>query len=199
MAYNRDKLTAFENAVLEDTDSKIAELEREVRDYEQAELDKAKEDEYNKMFTYMQDQVQVIKAKYRQAITKFELESKRNLLVFRNELTDRVFEAAKERLAAFRKTKDYEAFLTKKIKQAFAEFPCDSAVVLVNKDDLAYAAKIKAAVPGIAELEADHQNHLGGFKLVNREKGLLADETFAAALEQQKQAYYTSCGLSVHF
>jgi len=88
MAYNRDKLTAFENAVLEDTDSKIAELEREVRDYEQAELDKAREDEYNKMFTYMQDQVQVIKAKYRQSITKFELESKRNLLVFRNELTD---------------------------------------------------------------------------------------------------------------
>ena len=53
MVYDKEKLSTFSNAVKRETDSKIEQLKREVEEYEKAELEKVREDQYNRMFTYM--------------------------------------------------------------------------------------------------------------------------------------------------
>ena len=48
MGYNKNKLVAFERAVLAESNEKIDIIEQEIRDYEQTELKKAKEDQNKK-------------------------------------------------------------------------------------------------------------------------------------------------------
>lgn len=199
MVYDKEKLSAFSSAVKRETDSKIEQLKREVEEYEKAELEKVREDQYNRMFTYMQDQVQIIKSKYRQSITKFELESKRNLFVYRNQLTEQVFEQVQKRLLDFTKTADYQDFLLKQIQAAMKEFPCQTGVILLAKEDMSLANQIKTAISNVTTVEADSKNHLGGFTIVNREQGLVADKTFQTALEEEKQQFYRTCGLRINF
>lgn len=197
MSYDQEKMKAFEDAVRTETDQKIALIQKELSEHEQEEIAKAREQEYDKMFTYMQDQVRAIKAKHKQRITKFELEYKRSLLLFRNKLSEQVFKQAKAELLAFAESSGYEAFLIQMLQTETEGFPCENAVVYVRSADLKYAKQIKQALPAIADVKADEKNSMGGFYIVNEEKGLLIDDTFAARLDEQRQSFYADCGLTV--
>lgn len=199
MSVEQDKLIAFENAILEETNREVTAMEQDIADYEATEMEKARDQEYNHFFVLMQEQVRALKAKYKKNITKAELSGKQDLLRFRNQLTDEVFGEAKARIAAFTATPSYQEFLIGQVTNALAAFPCDSATVLLRTDDLSLADTLKSACPAVAAVVPDKKNKLGGFCLVNEERGLLEDRTFEAALEAKKPAFYASCGLSVQF
>lgn len=199
MATEQEKLRAFENAVLQETNEQIQKLEQEVQEFEKAELQKARENEYNQMFVYMQDKVRLIKNKCRQQVTKTELDAKRELLLHRNQLTQQVFDEVKKRLSDFSDSPEYPAYLTASLKAAAKEFPCENAVVRVKPDDLKYEKQIKAAFSVPITVVADPKNHLGGFILVNLEKGVLIDHSFADLMQEQLRRFYEECGLSIQF
>lgn len=196
MGYNKNKLVAFEQAILEESKEKINAIEQEIRDYEQTELTKAKEDEYNKMYQYMQQQVHLIQNRWKQSVTKYELDSRRELLLFRNELSEQVFRKVRERLLEYSKSEPYQRNLIARLQNAMEEFPYDSAVVLLKKDDLKLESEICRLLPQIVVAE-DPNNHLGGFTLLYEEKGVLADLTYESALQNRKQDFSVKCGLKV--
>ena len=49
MAYNQEKLQAFQEAIREETDQKIAALEEEMRAYEKTELEQAQKVEQQRL------------------------------------------------------------------------------------------------------------------------------------------------------
>lgn len=198
MSFNKDKLKAFENAILQETDQKISELEEEVREYEKREIEKAKNDDYNRMFNYMQERVQEIKHKYRQDITKYELQTKRCVFMYRNELSQKIFDEVLEKLVEFSKTEKYLDFLISKVSESLKVFPCDTAKILLTKKDIELGEKIREKIPAITEVLADKKNQMGGFTLVNEEAGLLIDQTFKTLIEDEKQKFYSSCGMTVN-
>lgn len=199
MSIEQEKLIAFENAILEETNQEIEAMEQEIATYEAAEMKKAQEEEYDRFFVLMQAEVQALKAKYKKSITKAELSCKQDLLRFRNHLTDSVFEEARVQILAFTKTSGYVDFLIGQIAAALSAFPCDHAALMLRTEDASLAAAIQTACPAITAVTADKKNRLGGFCLINEEKGLLEDRTFASALEAKKPAFYASCGLTVQF
>lgn len=197
MAYNEGKLSEFSTAIAEETDSKIKVLEQETNNYEITELKKTKDEAYGKMFTYMQEQVRLTKNKYRQSVTKYELESRRDLLEFRNSLTQEVFDKSMEKLAEFAKCDKYEAFMLTKLETALKELECEKAVLVLSPNDERLFCKIKSRFSEICEIRINQKNHIGGFCLINEEKKILIDETFAAQIEGVKQGFYKDCGLSI--
>lgn len=198
MSFNKDKLRAFENAILEETDEKINQLEEEVKKYEEAEIEKAKNDDYNRMFNYMQEKVQEIKHKYRQDITRYELQTKRSIFMYRNSLADKIFDEVSENLVEFAKSDKYLDFIIRKINDSLDVFPCETAKLLVSKKDLELSEKIKEKVSAITDVVVDKKNVLGGFILMNEEAGLLIDQTFKTLIEDEKQKFYSSCGMTVN-
>lgn len=197
MSYDQDKLQRFQKTVLSEAEGKIAQMEQEIQEYEKTELEKARQAEYDKMFAYMQSKVHDIQWKYRQSVTKASLEAKRRLLQYRTGLSDKVFAQVEQKLKAFAASDQYEAFLIDKLKKAEKEFPCQNAVIRLCPDDMKHASAIQAALSGPVTVEPDRRNHLGGFQIVNEQKGLLLDETFASNLTDQHAAFYKICGMTV--
>ena len=196
MAYDTQKLSVFEKAVEQETGKKIEEIDAEIEAYKAQEYKKVREMQYNKMYTYMQEQVRVIKSKHKREVTQHELACKRELLEYRNTLVEQIFEDAKEKLKAFRDSDSYQDYLARRVQAAAKEFPCEGAVVFVSKEDRKYDEALTKALPGIT-VETDPKNHLGGFTIVNREQGVMVDETFASLLEEQRPAFYERCTLKL--
>lgn len=198
MSFDKDKLKAFENAILDETDKKISQIEDEIKEYEEAEMKKAKDDDYNRMFSYMQEQVQEIKNKYRKDITKYELQTKRSIFLYRNSLADKVFDEVCEKLVEFSNSDKYLDFMILKINEALKVFPCNEGKILVSEKDLALSDKIMKEIPAIKDIACDKKNTFGGFILMNEEAGLLIDQTFKTLIEDEKQNFYSSCGMMVN-
>lgn len=197
MSYDQDKLQRFQKTVLSEAEGKIAEMEKEVKEYEKTELEKARQAEYDKMFAYMQSKVHDIQWKYRQNVTKASLEAKRSLLKYRSDLAGKVFKQVENKLKAFADSKDYEAFLIKSLKESSKKFPCTGAVIQVRPADLKLAEAVKGAFSCPVAVQEDRHNHLGGYKIINEKRGLLLDETFASNLADQHAYFYKICGMTV--
>lgn len=148
------------------------------------------------MYVFMQEQVREIQSKYRQAVTKENLDSKRKLLEFRNGLVEQVFDKARKRLEEFSYSADYPAFLVERLKESAKNFPCGNAVIYVREQDIKYLDDIRSTLPAVS-VEADKKNRLGGYKIINPEQGLLLDESFESNLQKQRHGFYKQCGLSV--
>ncbi len=199
MSYQQDKLIAFENSILSNTTQEIDKLEQDLATYEKEELAKAKEAEYQMLFSFMQTQVQELKAKYKKIVTKETLSGKQELLLYRNALAQKIFDEAQEKMLAFTETFAYAEFLKEKLQVALQQFPCETATLLLRKEDLSLGSALQQAFPIITAVTVDPKNTLGGFSLKNEQQGLLLDQTFSSALEDKKPAFYAACDLSVQF
>lgn len=199
METENQKLRAFENAIQQETAEKISQMEQEVETYQRTAMETAREEEYNEMFVYMQEEVRRIKARYKQLVTKYELDSKRSLLQLRNRLADQVFAEAEKKLVEFAQSDKYLPYLIEKINEASHEFSCDSYELCLRPEDMKYEEQLKKALPFSFTLSSNPKNHLGGFTLIDRQKGVLSDHTFAALLEEQHPKFYQSCGMKIQF
>ena len=110
MAYDNEKLQRFEQSVLMEAEKKIQEIQAETEKMKENELESTRQKEYDKMFSVMQEQVHQLQLKYRQEVTKVELDGRRELLEFRNQLTEKIFQEAEEKLQKFTDTKEYQSF-----------------------------------------------------------------------------------------
>ena len=71
--------------------------------------------------------------------------------------------------------------------------------MLVKEEDLRFSETLQRILPGQVTVEADPENRLGGFILLSREHGVMADETFAEVLKAQKEKFYSTCGLTIEY
>ena len=199
MAYDQKKLQAFEQAIREETDQKIAVLEQEARQYEETELQKAKQEEKARMDRCKAEQAQAVALKYRRQVTRARLDRRRSLLTARNRMVEEVFLEAARALAAFAASPEYPAHLERSVEAALREFPCEEAVLTLPEKLLPLGEALREKFSAITEVRADPQNLLGGFCLLNEANGLLLDETFETLLEEHRQPFLASCGLKVTF
>ena len=197
MSYSQDKLSVFERAVKQEAEHKIEQLQQEMETYRREQMKLAEEENYARIFEYMQEQVQEMDGERRREVTQHELEARRGLILFRNELAGRVFEETEQRLRAFADSADYADYLMEKLAEAIREFPYPEASVLVRKEDMCLSGRIREAFSGKLEPEEDPENRIGGFLLWNREHGVLVDETFASRLETEKKEFCGRCGLNI--
>lgn len=195
MPYDEQKLHHFETSILSEANQKVEEIEKEISNFSSSEIEKTRQEEYDKMFGYMQARVKEIKQKYDQMVTKEKLNSNRELCEFRNSLLEDILLGTRQKIEEFTQSDSYPDYLTNKIQASASKFPCDNSTIYLSEKDMKYADKIKSVLH--VEVEQDKNNTLGGFKIVNLEKGLLLDETFDSSLEEQRRKFYKQCKLTV--
>lgn len=196
MSYDKEKLSRFEKTVLAQAEEKIQKIRSEIKEYEKSELEKTKQQEYDRIFTYMQTQVHNLEWKYKRIVTKKSLEAQREILVCRNELIEKVFEQTKEKLLRFAESAEYKIYLIKRLGKAAETFSCKDAEISVRAQDMQFEEDILRAT-GAAIVSVDKSNKLGGFKIINNKDGLLLDETLDSDLIEQRQYFYQTCGMTV--
>ncbi len=196
MAYDEQKLLRFKESVLNDADKKIAQMKSDALKYEQTELENIKNQNYDKIFNYMQNKVRDIKWKYSRKITKKSLELKKETLVFRNELVNKLFKQCEQEIINFINSDKYKEYLLNLVKKSSSDFVCDNAKIKIRKEDLKLKEEL-LELPGISKVEVDDENQFGGFNLIDEKCNLMLDETIASKLDSERKYFYKTSMLTI--
>ncbi len=196
MSYDKQKLLRFQEAILEDADEKIARMNQNISNYEQRELNNARQKQLEEIFIYMQNHVRHVKSEFNYKLSKKSLDFKKKILSFRNDLIKQVIQQSEKEILDFINSDKYKYYLLNKIKQVFDEFNFSDAEIRVRREDL----KLKKDLlmfKNVSSVLADEQNKLGGFVLIDKQSNIIIDKTISSILSNQRQHFLKTSGLII--
>lgn len=187
MSADNEKLQRFMEAVNSEIDLKVEKLLDEAEEEKRNIIAAAEERSQSTAEQHISAVTKKTGSKYVMEISRAELDMKKNVLRHREELSDRVFDAVKERIAEYRKTSAYFDGLVKTLVLINAG---DGAEVRLSPDDMKYAADLKKAVKAQnVTFVQDDGIKLGGLAVYSAEKGTIVDKTYDLSLEEQRSAF----------
>ncbi len=172
-------------------------LESEAEDFKQKELTKAEEDALREAYVLLQRKMSSINNSIAGELSKAENASRKSIFVKRQEIEDKVFDRAKEKLLAFAETPQYTDRLTESTKAIAQKLTANDVVLYVNERDSKLKDKITAAFGRQCTVAVSNEILIGGIMGISRELGLLADETLDTRLSQQREWFCENSGLKV--
>ena len=126
------------------------------------------------------------------------LAAKRSLLQFREDCAADVFAEVRRRVLALHDSAGYAGTLQDQLLRALSAVPgAHSAVVELRHEDMARAADLAAAAPGVELKFVEGAFTLGGLVLDCAEAGRKIDLTFDAALEDLEGRFSEITGFSL--
>lgn len=190
-------LEKFTSAVIHDAEEERGKILAEVEEYRKQQMQRAEEDVLHEAYNLIQSEIAHIRSRQSRALSLAELEGRRKLLALRAEITDKVFTEASEKVVAYTKTQPYADWLCEKIKASAAMMAEGALVIEVKRGETTPAEKLVAAAGRTATVKEVPGITLGGFILVNSDKGLVIDETLDLRLQNEKDWFAASSGLSL--
>ena len=128
-------------------------------------------------------------AEAKRMVDSAELEAKKRIMAFREQVIQEVLGALEQRLQAYRKESGYAEFLLAALKEGFEHLPGKEFVVELNGADLALLeGEIeKLAVEGSLQIEVKASLSCeGGVRVTTRDRRLLYDNSFTARLKRSE-------------
>ncbi len=181
-----EKLEHFVSAVNSEIEKTIDVIISEADATKKEILDEAKDQSLNAAYERIQDSIKKVSSKYTKLVSKAELDCKKDILILREKLTEKVFENIRQSLAEFRKKPQYLKYLISLVK---AEKLNDNAVILLSAADMEYSSDIKKALELSCEFKEDMSIKFGGLSILYPEQGILIDKTIDLALIEQRDDF----------
>jgi V/A-type H+-transporting ATPase subunit E len=191
------KLGKFSSAILKDAQEQRGIILAEIEEYRKAQMEKAEEDVLHEAYIMIQNEISAIKNQQSRKISITELEGRRSFLKHREEIMSRVFKETSERLLAFTGTAEYEKLICALLQKSAGRLSGGALVIQVRHADLPLADKLINACGRSAMVEENISISLGGFILVNKDMGVIIDETLDLKLSSQKDWFAASSGLTL--
>lgn len=197
MSVPEKKLDKFSSAVLKDAQAQREKILKEIEEYRKSEMEKAEEEILHDAYVMIQNEIAAIRNSQSRKISLAELEGRRNLLLLREQLTQKVFDEAASRITDFTKTDEYKNYISGLVKKCCESIPDGNVVIEVKKDDLALSDILVKASGRNATVKESSNIVLGGVIVSNPEKGVVVDETLDLKLKNQKDWFVSESGLSI--
>lgn len=197
MSVESEKLERFERIVFSEVDEQIK------NELQCANVDKEKMfEELNDQVLYdvyekIRAQIKRIQNDYVRKAAQYELDAKRAVLKYREDLAKSLFKSISEKLAAFVSGPDYVDNLKQKLIGAFAEHNTKGAVVYLRSEDIALFEQLQSAVDTPFEVRPEPKIKLGGLVVYFPEEAVAMDMTLDAALESEQRAFVASGELKI--
>ena len=172
-------------------------LESEAEEFKEKEINKAEEDGLKEAYVLLQRKMSAINTSIARELSKAENESRKSTFVKRQEIEDKVFDRAKEKLIEFANTDKYTEKLLESVKKISQKLTADDVVLYVNQRDMKLKNKIISAFGKKCYVQPSDEIIIGGITGISREMGLLADETLDTRLSQQREWFCENSGLKV--
>lgn len=197
MSQSEKKLDKFSSAVLKDAQEQRAKILAEIEEYRKSELEKAEEEILHDAYVMIQNEIASIKNKHSRKISLAELDGRRQQLILRDKLTEKVFDEAAVQITEFTKSDKYKQYMLDLVKKSCAQIPEGKIIISVKNDDLGLGGDLAAASGREAEVKADAAIQLGGLLVSNPENGIVVDETLDFKLNSQRDWFTSVSGLSI--
>lgn len=187
MEMDTQKLQRFIDAVNSEIDEKITELLNEAEDEKKTILNGAQKESELAAEKRLDENKKKCSTMFVRDISKAELEMKKQVLMHRDELADKLFNDVKDKLVSYKSEPKYVDYLVKTIIKLNLT---GEAVINLSPDDLKYCDILKKALKSDKiSFASDEHIKLGGLSVYNKENGTITDKTFDLAVEEQRQLF----------
>lgn len=190
-----ERVSKFVAAITREAEEKRAVIEQETKCFVESEMQKAELDALNESYLLIQRTGSNIRNDEGSRISAGKLESRKQLLLRREEIVKEVLAAASEKIKEFTATPEYGELLKKSAEEGAALFG-NNYKVYMRQADSKYAGQVKAA-GGKCEIVFDDAIQLGGLKFSDISGFRFADDTLDARLSDGRDWFMKNSGLTI--
>ena len=172
-------------------------IESEAEEFKSKELNKAEEDGLKEAYVLLQKKMLSINTGIARELSKAENASRKSTFIKRQEIENKVFGSAKEKLLEYAKTDKYIAGLLDSVKAVSKKLTADDVILYVCERDIKLKDKIISAFGRKCDVQVSNEIRIGGVTGISRKGGILADETLDTKLQNQKEWFCENSGLTI--
>ncbi len=192
-----NKLQKFENAILSKIDLKVKEIENEIEKTKELEIEKIEKEQSEKSNYIIENTILEIQEKTKKEISIAQTTSKKDIIKYRKEIIEKIFNKVKILLLDFCKTEDYKNFITNKIKNIITKNKYNEYIVYLSKIDIKYKDFILKNLDSTIKIMEDKSIDIGGFKLEIPKESIMIDESLDTIIENKYNEFNKNFKLSI--
>lgn len=192
-----EKLGKFSEMVMQDAYRKKKERVRQAETEKQEIIASSEIQHLQKAYEKIQDAVRRFEKQYNEEISKAVVESKEAMFNRRDEIIGSVFASVRKRLEEFVGGKDYPVWIEKALGSALREAGEGRISVTVDEGDLELFKEIRTRLEADFDISESDEPVIGGFLILNRDKGLIWNYTFVNRLNRERASFLERIPLSI--
>jgi len=196
MQSQEEKLRLFLEAINNYAEKQRLNILYDTDQYTSGELEKAEAEALRDAYIHISNETAEVRASVVRELSARELAVRRRLFEERAAIEEEVFAEAKKRLLAFAAGDKYDEYLNRSAQKAAQMLSPVGVTVRVRPTDVCKSALLTAIIPGCTVV-TDHIIAVGGFTAEDAEKGVLIDMTLDSRLEQQREKFRRTAGLTI--
>ena len=197
MASIQERYKLIQASVLGDAQAQADALLRQAEEMKSAAMKRAENEVLHQLYDKIQEEISQIHTASTQAVSRQEAQARHDLLLKREEITQKVFRQVHTRLVAYTRTPDSARRMMELARKLAENCPLEGSVVMLRGEDYHFSAELEKILGKGCRILADETIRIGGLKLMNQTAGIFVDETLDSRLEDQKPYFYSHAGLSV--
>jgi vacuolar-type H+-ATPase subunit E/Vma4 len=194
-----EKLNTFTSLVLKDAEQKREKLLENVQKEYSERIDAKENELLQGAYENIQQNIQSAQKCANERVLHAELDSKKKLIMRREEIIDDVMKLSRAKIVEFIESDKYEEWLLSKIEKALFEVGKGSKTIYISSDDIKLKEKIEQ-IPDTSRITVEasgEKDFLGGTKVLNTDRKVAVDYSFKEMLSEEKQKFLQSSGLAL--
>ena len=194
-----EKLNTFTSLVLKDAEQKREKLLENVQKEYSERIDAKENELLQGAYEKIQQNIQSAQKSANERVLHAELDSKKKLIMRREEIIDDVMKLSRAKIVEFIESDKYEEWLLSKIEKALFEVGKGSKTIYISSDDIKLKEKIEQ-IPDTSRITVEasgEKDFLGGAKVLNTDRKVAVDYSFKEMLSEEKQKFLQSSGLAL--
>lgn len=192
MIDENERAAQFLQAIQRDAEHRRSEIVKSIDAETAAELEKQRAEAEKKAARMEEYETQRATENANRLLSQSVLDAGADLARRRGQIADEVFAACEKEITNFVNSPDYGPFLKKNAAGLLEMLRCDTAQFFARPQDLELAGQ---NLPEGCTVQADASIRLGGLRA--RAGSTEADDTLDIRMENQKDWFLRSCGMSI--
>lgn len=192
------KLEHFTSEIMSEVSAEKAKIELEQNKRLKEDYDKKELEFLEDAYEIIQNSLKDIDREKNAVISKTLMKNKVALLNGRKNIIDHVFQEATKRLEARTKTEEYKEELINKINKHIEYMGQGDYVIYINYKDKELYRFLQERYPEHQVLiERKNIEMVGGCKILNKDKNLFIDDSYAKRLEEEREDFLQYCEIQI--
>ena len=193
---DEEKLMRFVNEALGEAEEIAGRIDSEVTAEEKKRLDEGEHKILTEVYERIQSEMKRIRRENSQALSREIMETRRELLLYREEIMKNVLDRAREKLTEFVSGESYKDWLVKLcvgvLRKQSASF-----TIFLSQNDLQYKYAILEALDDLLNKKLETGTKIGGARFYSAAHGISIDATLDDGLNSEKAHFNSLLGQAV--
>lgn len=186
------KLNLFAKSVLGEAKKKSDDAQQKLDAVRKEKTEKKRDEFLEEAYRTIQSGVSKIRRAESEKVLRAENDMRREILKCREQIIDGVFLTVSERLSEFTEGEAYAECFERLLKDALAAAGDGKKTVYVTEKDLGLIND-----PALEAEAVQERSFIGGVRVLNSDKGIIADYSFGEAMLREKADFLQRSGLSI--